>query len=114
MAFPQYDRPVFGTHEDIPPRGDWDRHFEILDLGRLQMKVQGQAACGCMWTLNFVCEEGQPTFRQVFDIFGAKFTFNSHTEEHALICEETLPPNITEEVKVRFSTTVADILAEQP
>lgn len=108
----------FGRFEDIPPRGDWDRHFDIKGMGygvkRGWLQVVGQAACGCVWELEVQTRKGAPTFRQMFDIFGAKFTFNSHVEEHALMCEEALPPNILEEVEVEFKTTVSDILRQQP
>lgn len=108
----------FGTFEDIPPRGDWDRHFEIegMGYGKRQgwLQVIGQAACGCVWTLQFQVYKGSPSFRQIFDIFGAQFVFKSHTEDHALICEEALPPNITEKVGVQIGTKMSDILAQQP
>lgn len=106
----------FGRFEDIPPRGDWDRHFDILHLGMGDgyTTVVGQAACGCMWELKLRCLEGSPSFRQMFDYFGARFTFNGHTEEHALECESALPLDFQENTKVEYGTTVADILRQQP
>jgi hypothetical protein len=59
-------------------------------------------------------EAGQPTFRQMFDMFGARFTFGSHTEKHADLCEQALPPNIWETTKVLYGTSVSDILRQQP
>ena len=108
----------FGTFEDIPPRGDWDRHFDITGMGfgvkQGWLKIVGQAACGCVWELDIRSEGGFVTFRQMFDMFGSKFTFNGHTEDHALLCEEALPPDIFETTTVYFDTTVADILKQQP